>query len=197
MSMSRKLQWHKKRASAYLADVRIRQLTWAQKGIAEVLYCLMRDQMDEPGRAILNGQVLDEGLLCNLLRPVCTAAGGNKRLSSNLRAILQSGLMSRDEHGVIICKQILNDVDTSTVNRRGGIARATNISSKNGDRDGDRDGDRIRDRDREREQTVTVPVPEYPPALPPRPTRPTINELRALRHKKNSEGPTDETDPQA
>ena len=121
--MGRKYQWYKMDAAAYLADTRILDLSWAERGVLQAVWCWIWRQPDDPGVAIINGNRLDFDALLGAIRLYTNRKRGAKGTRAALKRILSSGLIKQMNDGTYYSSRITQDYEFTESRKPGGQAR--------------------------------------------------------------------------
>lgn len=102
--------WSKRWDADYLADAKLNQLTPAERGVVEILWSLLRTQMDEPGVFIQCGSILDPTGVARLVKPHCSGGGARLDIVSKwVSTVLQLGLFKQREDGAWYSARIVNE----------------------------------------------------------------------------------------
>lgn len=138
--MGAKLHWMKNNANGYLADLELNKLSWAQRGVQQVLFNLAQTQMDEPGYLIKNGVILQSEDIARTVRDTCvTRASDARRTSEHIQRILASGLWRTDARGAYYSPFIVQEYAQSRLAEKGGNVTAKRHAQRDAQRPAKRD----------------------------------------------------------
>lgn len=124
--MSRQ-RYLKKWADSYLADVKIRALSWGATGVNEVLWAIALTQTDKPGWFVFDGKAADFEALCVTLGGFKAVPKGWHRryLRLYLREVLDSGLYVQSKSKAWYSPRIVKEHEESEVNAKRGSTGGT------------------------------------------------------------------------
>lgn len=108
-------------SDGYLADIKIRDLTWEAKGIFTEILCILRTQTDDPGYLKINGDLVPpKGLLSILLGYQSRRHKGAKVLLRGIDEILKAGLLQTTKEGLMFSPRIVQEVEESKLKAKVG-----------------------------------------------------------------------------
>jgi hypothetical protein len=138
--MGRKLHWFKMWSDQYLADEKLRRISLPAHGAYNICLNLLRTQVDRPGFFVIRGKPLTVREISSLLSFYHLST--KTRLKVRIMwvsELLDVGLLSVDQSGVIYSPRIVEELETSEAAQIGGRIRAGVIGDRSGDRAGDLD----------------------------------------------------------
>lgn len=156
--MGRKIHWFKMWSDGYLADRRIKQLSWGARGVFDTLICILRTQTDTPGFFVFDGVNAGEKELLSVLSEYEShTKRGRKNTHLYLIEVLSSGLFSTTSDGVMYSERIVKELEESELKTKAAYQRGKQDGDQGGDVE-EEEEEEVEEKEEEGQRVVSTPT---------------------------------------